>query len=49
MQSKKDSILSTEHLLIGADFETINITFGSLESSTPQMDEKLWERRMNLQ
>lgn len=49
MQNKKDGILRAEHLLIWADSEIINITFVSFESSTPQMNEKLWERRMSLQ
>jgi len=48
MQNWKDSTESAEQLLIGADPEIINITFGTLESSIPQTDEKLSERRMNL-
>lgn len=49
MKNRADSIQSAERLLIWADFEIINITFGTSESSTPQMDERLWERRTNLQ
>lgn len=48
MQNGKDSIESAEQLVIWADFEIINITFGTLESSIPQTDEKLSEKRMNL-